>query len=37
QGFTAIIAAAYTKDLLHQIPPSKVKAKKPISKILGSN
>ncbi|KAG7415831.1 Vegetative incompatibility protein HET-E-1 [Fusarium oxysporum f. sp. rapae] len=36
QGFAAMMAAAYAKDLLHQIPPSKVEAEKPISEILGS-
>ncbi|KAF4448252.1 Pfs, NACHT and Ankyrin domain protein, partial [Fusarium austroafricanum] len=36
QGFAAIMAAAYAKDLLHQIPPSKVEAEKPISEILSS-
>uniref|UniRef100_A0A0D2YCC6 Nephrocystin 3-like N-terminal domain-containing protein n=1 Tax=Fusarium oxysporum (strain Fo5176) TaxID=660025 RepID=A0A0D2YCC6_FUSOF len=29
-------AAAYAKDLLRQIPPSKVEAEKPISEVLGS-
>jgi hypothetical protein len=37
QGFTVIMAAAYTKDLLYQISPSKVKAKKPINKVLNSS
>ncbi|EWZ78701.1 hypothetical protein FOWG_17079 [Fusarium oxysporum f. sp. lycopersici MN25] len=36
QGFAAMMAAAYAKDLLHQIPPSKVEAEKPISEILSS-
>ncbi|EXM16408.1 hypothetical protein FOTG_15287 [Fusarium oxysporum f. sp. vasinfectum 25433] len=36
QGFAAMMAAAYAKDLLRQIPPSKVEAEKPISKVLGS-
>ncbi|KAH6978413.1 hypothetical protein EDB82DRAFT_546596 [Fusarium venenatum] len=36
QGFAAMMAAAYAKDLLHQIPPSKVEAEKRISKILSS-
>ncbi|KAJ9413673.1 ankyrin repeat-containing domain protein [Fusarium oxysporum] len=37
QGFAAMMAAAYAKDLLHQIPPSKVEAEKPISEILSSS
>ncbi|EXK26982.1 hypothetical protein FOMG_16421 [Fusarium oxysporum f. sp. melonis 26406] len=36
QGFAAMMAAAYAKDLLRQIPPSKVEAEKPISEVLGS-
>ncbi|KAH7187043.1 ankyrin repeat-containing domain protein [Fusarium oxysporum] len=36
QGFAAMMAAAYAKDLLRQIPPSKVEAEKPISEILTS-
>ncbi|KAH7187396.1 hypothetical protein DER44DRAFT_130688 [Fusarium oxysporum] len=36
QGFAAMMAAAYAKDLLHQIPPSKVEAEKPISEVLSS-
>ncbi|KAI8402018.1 hypothetical protein FOFC_17323 [Fusarium oxysporum] len=36
QGFAAMMAAAYAKDLLRQIPPSKVEAEKPISEILSS-
>ncbi|KNB16400.1 hypothetical protein FOXG_14775 [Fusarium oxysporum f. sp. lycopersici 4287] len=36
QGYAAMMAAAYAKDLLHQIPPSKVEAEKPISEILSS-
>ncbi|SPJ78511.1 related to ankyrin repeat [Fusarium torulosum] len=36
QGFAAMMAAAYAKDLLRQIPPSKVEAQKPISEILSS-
>ncbi|EXL65189.1 hypothetical protein FOPG_18575 [Fusarium oxysporum f. sp. conglutinans race 2 54008] len=31
-----MMAAAYAKDLLRQIPPSKVEAEKPISKVLSS-
>ncbi|KAM0369148.1 hypothetical protein ACHAPY_011168 [Fusarium culmorum] len=36
QGFAAMIAAAYAKDLLRQIPPSKVEAEKRISEVLSS-
>ncbi|KAH7230926.1 ankyrin repeat-containing domain protein [Fusarium tricinctum] len=36
QGFAAMMAAAYAKDLLCQIPPNKVEAEKPISEILNS-
>ncbi|KAJ4034165.1 hypothetical protein NW758_011123 [Fusarium oxysporum] len=36
QGYAAMMAAAYTKDLLRQIPPSKVEAEKPISEVLSS-
>ncbi|EXL40447.1 hypothetical protein FOCG_17068 [Fusarium oxysporum f. sp. radicis-lycopersici 26381] len=36
QGFAAMMAAAYAKDLLRQIPPGKVEAEKPISEILSS-
>ncbi|KAH7200913.1 hypothetical protein BKA60DRAFT_601085 [Fusarium oxysporum] len=36
QGFAAMMAAAYAKDLLYQIPPSKVEAEQPISEILSS-
>ncbi|EKJ76090.1 hypothetical protein FPSE_03722 [Fusarium pseudograminearum CS3096] len=36
QGFAAMMAAAYAKDLLHQIPPNKVEAEKPISEVLSS-
>ncbi|RKK27323.1 hypothetical protein BFJ67_g16193 [Fusarium oxysporum f. sp. cepae] len=36
QGFAAMMAAAYAKDLLRQIPPSKVEAEKPISEVLSS-
>jgi hypothetical protein len=34
QGYAAIAAAAYTKDLLCQIPPNKIKAKKKIRETL---
>ncbi|KAL4860327.1 hypothetical protein BDV12DRAFT_205201 [Aspergillus spectabilis] len=34
QGFAAMTAAAYAKDILHQIPPSSVEAEKKISDIL---
>ncbi|PNP80119.1 hypothetical protein FNYG_06543 [Fusarium nygamai] len=36
QGFAAMVAAAYAKDLLYQIPPNKVEAEKPISEALSS-
>ncbi|EXK77499.1 hypothetical protein FOQG_17796 [Fusarium oxysporum f. sp. raphani 54005] len=36
QGFAAMMAAAYAKDLLRQIPPNKVEAEKPVSEILSS-
>ncbi|EXK80973.1 hypothetical protein FOQG_14583 [Fusarium oxysporum f. sp. raphani 54005] len=36
QGFAAMMAAAYAKDLLYQIPPNKVEAELPISKVLAS-
>ncbi|KAJ4078218.1 hypothetical protein NW760_015285 [Fusarium oxysporum] len=36
QGFAAMMAAAYAKDLLYQIPPNKVEAEKPVSEILSS-
>ncbi|KAM0347574.1 hypothetical protein ACHAP4_011295 [Fusarium culmorum] len=36
QGFAAMMAAAYAKDLLRQIPPSKVEAEKRISEVLSS-
>lgn len=34
QGYAAMTAAAYTKDLLHRITPNRVKAEKKISDIL---
>ncbi|CZR67684.1 uncharacterized protein PAC_17583 [Phialocephala subalpina] len=38
QGYAAMTAAAYAKDLLRRIPPNKVEAKKRITKIIsGSN
>ncbi|KAL6230238.1 hypothetical protein BDW75DRAFT_234563 [Aspergillus navahoensis] len=37
QGFAAMTAAAYAKDILHQIPPSSVEAEKKISEILIEN
>jgi nucleoside phosphorylase len=37
QGFAAMMAAAYAKDLLRQIPPNKVEAEKPISEVLSSS
>ncbi|KAF4432981.1 Kinesin light chain [Colletotrichum fructicola] len=36
QGFAAMVAAAYARDLLHQIPPNSVKAEKPICEVLSS-
>ncbi|KAG8673694.1 hypothetical protein FPOAC1_007010 [Fusarium poae] len=36
QGFAAMMAAAYAKDLLKQIPLNKVEAEKPINEILSS-
>ncbi|EXA53722.1 hypothetical protein FOVG_01438 [Fusarium oxysporum f. sp. pisi HDV247] len=36
QGFAAMMAAAYAKDLLHQIPPNKVEAEKKIVDTLDS-
>ncbi|KAG7402884.1 putative ankyrin repeat protein [Fusarium oxysporum f. sp. rapae] len=36
QGFAAMMAAAYAKDLLRQIPPGKVEAEKPVSEVLHS-
>ncbi|EGU74404.1 hypothetical protein FOXB_15094, partial [Fusarium oxysporum f. sp. conglutinans Fo5176] len=36
QGFAAMMAAAYAKDLLRQIPPNRVEAEMPISEVLHS-
>ncbi|KAM5521104.1 hypothetical protein FOXYSP1_14994 [Fusarium oxysporum f. sp. phaseoli] len=36
QGFAAMMAAAYAKDLLYQIPPNKVEAEKPVIEVLSS-
>ncbi|KAF6842206.1 Kinesin light chain 5 [Colletotrichum musicola] len=36
QGFAAMTAAAYAKDLLRKIPPNIVEAEKPIREVLGS-
>jgi nucleoside phosphorylase len=36
QGYAAMAAAAYTKDLLHRIPPNKVEAENRISDLLSS-
>ncbi|KAJ0358885.1 hypothetical protein COL26b_014445 [Colletotrichum chrysophilum] len=36
QGFAAMMAAAYARDLLHQIAPTSIEAEKPISEVLGS-
>lgn len=37
QGFAAMMAAAYAKDLLHQIPPNKIEAERPIGEVVGSS
>ncbi|KAH7141595.1 nucleoside phosphorylase domain-containing protein [Dactylonectria estremocensis] len=37
QRYAAMTAAAYAKDLLYQIPPNKVEAKKKIGDILSGN
>ncbi|KAL4810803.1 purine and uridine phosphorylase [Aspergillus unguis] len=34
QGYAAMVAAAYAKDLLHRIPPSKIEAERRIGDIL---
>jgi nucleoside phosphorylase len=34
QGYAAMVAAAYAKELLQQIPPSKVEAERPIAETL---
>lgn len=34
QGFAAMMAAAYAKDLLRRIPPGRVEAEKPIRELL---
>ncbi|KAJ6438048.1 purine and uridine phosphorylase [Purpureocillium lavendulum] len=34
QGYAAMVAAAYTKDLLSRIPPNKVEVEKRISEVL---
>ncbi|KAI7978765.1 hypothetical protein EIK77_006985 [Talaromyces pinophilus] len=36
QGYAAMAAAAYAKDLLHRIPPNKVKAERKIIEIITS-
>ncbi|KAJ0335179.1 hypothetical protein COL154_013769 [Colletotrichum chrysophilum] len=36
QGFAAMMAAAYARDLLHQIAPTSIEAEKPIGEVLGS-
>ncbi|KAI8272461.1 Kinesin light chain [Colletotrichum sp. SAR11_57] len=36
QGFAAMTAAAYAKDLILQIAPTSVEAEKPIGEVLGS-
>jgi len=37
QGYAAMAAAAYAKDLLYRIPPNKVEAEKRIGEILSSS
>jgi nucleoside phosphorylase len=37
QGYAAMVAAAYAKDLLRQIPPNKVEAERRIGDILSGN
>lgn len=37
QGFSAMMAAAYARDLLQQIPPNKVEAERPIAEALGAS
>lgn len=34
QGYAAMVAAAYAKDLLHRIPPNKVEAEKRITELF---
>ncbi|PNP54670.1 hypothetical protein FNYG_15619 [Fusarium nygamai] len=36
QGFAAMVAAAYAKDLLRQIPPNKVEAERRVGEVLSS-
>ncbi|KAK1837700.1 Kinesin light chain 5 [Colletotrichum chrysophilum] len=36
QGFAAMVAAAYAKDLLLQIPPNGIKTEKPVLEVLSS-
>ncbi|KAL5610589.1 hypothetical protein FOBRF1_006706 [Fusarium oxysporum] len=37
QGFAAMVAAAYAKDLLRQIPPNKIEAERRIGEVLSSS
>lgn len=37
QGFAAMMAAAYARDLLRQIPPNKIEAERPIGEVLNSS
>jgi nucleoside phosphorylase len=37
QGYAAVMAAAYAKELLQQIPASKVEAERPIAETLGAS
>ncbi|KXH45551.1 pfs domain-containing protein [Colletotrichum salicis] len=36
QGFAAMVAVAYAKDLLRQIPPNKIEAERRVAEVLGS-
>lgn len=37
QGYAAMAAAAYAKDLLYRIPPNKVEAEKNIGELLSES
>lgn len=37
QGYAAMVAAAYAKDLLRQIPPNKVKTERSINEVFNSS
>ncbi|KAK1641297.1 hypothetical protein BDP81DRAFT_131052 [Colletotrichum phormii] len=36
QGFAAMVAAAYARDVLRQIPPNKIEAERRVVEVLGS-